>query len=187
MSTAPDKQLSRKTALAARKQAFDAHGPELADAISALLDEIGPITGQVIAGYMPMRSELSPLSAMAALAEQNRICVPVIEAKATPLRFREWSPDAEMSAGEFGAMIPVAGPWLTPDIVIVPLVGFDKSGNRLGYGGGFYDRTLEQLRAQRPLRAIGFSYAAQELAPLTPEPTDQPLDAIVTETGVIRP
>lgn len=187
MSTAPDKQLFRKTALAARKQAFNAYGPELAAAISALLDEIGPITGQVIAGYMPMRSEISPLSAMAALAEQNRICVPVIEAKATPLRFREWSPDAEMSAGEFGAMIPVTGPWLTPDIVIVPLVGFDKSGNRLGYGGGFYDRTLEKLRGQRPLRAIGFAFAAQQLVPLTPEPSDQPLDAIVTETGVIRP
>jgi 5-formyltetrahydrofolate cyclo-ligase len=71
--------------------------------------------------------------------------------------------------------------------LIVPLVAFSRSGGRLGYGGGFYDRTLEQLRANKPTLAIGFAYAAQELADIPLEPTDQPLDRIVTEPGVIEP
>jgi 5-formyltetrahydrofolate cyclo-ligase len=83
-------------------------------------------------------------------------------------------------------MIPEAGDWLDPDILIVPLVAFDGRLNRLGYGGGFYDRTLARLRAAGPLRAIGFAYAAQELPGIPADATDQPLDAVVTERGVLR-
>ena len=83
------------------------------------------------------------------------------------------------------AAIPAAGDWITPEIVIVPLVAFSRTGGRLGYGGGFYDRTLEELRAVKPTLAIGFAFAAQELDDLPLEPTDQPLDLIVTEQGVI--
>jgi 5-formyltetrahydrofolate cyclo-ligase len=92
-----------------------------------------------------------------------------------------------MVKGEFGAMIPEAGDWMIPQILIVPLVAFDRRGGRLGYGGGFYDRTLEKLRATRATMAIGFAYAAQEDENLPLEPTDQPLDLIVTEQGVITP
>ena len=187
MSDTHDKAILRKQALAARKLTFDAQGPDVPAATARLLEEIGPQTGQVIAAYLPMRSEISPLVAMTHLATENSICLPVIEAKATPLRFRQWRPETAMTQGAFGAMIPVEGEWLSPDIVIVPLVGFDQKGNRLGYGGGFYDRTLEQLRARKALRAIGFAFAAQQLTSLTPEDTDQPLDAIVTEQGVIHP
>jgi 5-formyltetrahydrofolate cyclo-ligase len=84
-------------------------------------------------------------------------------------------------------MIPEAGDWMIPQIVIVPLVAFDRRGGRLGYGGGFYDRTLEMLRAAQPTMAIGFAYEAQEDANLPLEPTDQPLDLIVTERGIITP
>jgi 5-formyltetrahydrofolate cyclo-ligase len=72
-------------------------------------------------------------------------------------------------------------------VLIVPLVAFDRRGFRLGYGGGFYDRTLERLRAQGPVTAIGFAYGAQELPEVPVEPTDQPLDLIVTETGILTP
>ena len=90
-----------------------------------------------------------------------------------------------MVKGDFGAFIPETGDWMEPEILIVPLVAFDRKGGRLGYGGGFYDRTLEMLRAERPTMAIGFAYTGQEAGDLPLEPTDQPLDMIVTETGVL--
>jgi 5-formyltetrahydrofolate cyclo-ligase len=102
-----------------------------------------------------------------------------------PLKFREWSPGCAMVEGEFGAWIPAEGAWIEPEVLIVPLVGFDRRGFRLGYGGGFYDRTLELLRARRPTLAVGFAFAAQELPEVPIEPTDQRLDAILTETGLV--
>ena len=89
-----------------------------------------------------------------------------------------------MVAGDFGALIPQSGDWIEPEVVIVPLVAFDARGYRLGYGGGFYDRTLEGLRAKRPTLAVGFAFAAQEMPRVPIEATDQPLDAIVTEDGI---
>ncbi|WP_227284151.1 5-formyltetrahydrofolate cyclo-ligase [Boseongicola sp. H5] len=185
MTLSEQKAALRRDAYAARKAAF-AEGHGLA-ATAALLAEIGPVSGHVISGYMPIRTELDPIPAMTALAARNRVCVPVIAAKGEPLRFREWTPAAEMVPGPFGALIPADGDWLEPDILIVPLVGFDRAANRLGYGGGFYDRTLARLRANGPVRAVGFAFAAQQLPPLPVEPTDQPLDAVVTEAGTIRP
>ena len=89
-------------------------------------------------------------------------------------------------AGDFGALIPVEGAWVEPQVLIVPLVGFDARGYRLGYGGGFYDRTLEGLRARGEVLAVGFAFAAQEMAEVPIEPTDQRLDVMVTETAVRR-
>ncbi|MEM6481442.1 MAG: 5-formyltetrahydrofolate cyclo-ligase, partial [Pseudomonadota bacterium] len=86
----------------------------------------------------------------------------------------------------FGAQVPQRDDFFDPEIVIVPLVAFDRMGGRLGYGGGFYDRTLERLRAQRPTLAVGFAYAAQEASELPLELTDQPLDLVITEMEVIE-
>ena len=91
-----------------------------------------------------------------------------------------------MIDGPFGARVPAVEDWIEPEVLIVPLVAFDARGNRLGYGGGFYDRTLERLRAKRPTLAIGFAFDAQEADALPLEPTDQPLDLIVTESRVLR-
>lgn len=91
-----------------------------------------------------------------------------------------------MEIGAFGAGIPADDLAEVPDILIVPLAAFDGRGYRLGYGGGFYDRTLEGLRAGGPVTAIGFAFDVQEDADLPTEPTDQPLDLIVTETGIRR-
>ena len=90
-----------------------------------------------------------------------------------------------MESGVFGALVPVRPVFFEPEILIVPLLAFTISGGRLGYGGGFYDRTLEALRAKRPTLAVGFAYAAQEVEALPLEPTDQRLDLIVTETAVL--
>ena len=143
---------------------------------------------RVISGYRPIRTELDPTPLMQALiAAGHRLCVPVIEGKGRPLRFREWTPGTPMVEGTFGAEVPEDGDWLEPELLIAPLLAFDRTGRRLGYGGGFYDRTLAGLRSKRRTLAVGFAYAAQEVDEVPTEPTDQPLDAIVTEAGPIRP
>ncbi|MGB0507632.1 MAG: 5-formyltetrahydrofolate cyclo-ligase [Pikeienuella sp.] len=153
---------------------------------NALLAAVGSASGAIVAGYRPIRTEIDPTDAMTDLHNAGaRICVPVIEALHHPLKFREWTPDCEMIEGAFGAAVPATGEYLDPNIVIAPLVGWDRQGWRLGYGGGFYDRSLEGLRAKQPTRAIGFAYAAQELPEAPQEPTDQQLDAIVTEDETI--
>ncbi|MEL6767182.1 MAG: 5-formyltetrahydrofolate cyclo-ligase [Pseudomonadota bacterium] len=183
---------------AARRAAYDArkaaHGSDpagkAAAAAAALREAIGALApGTVVAGYRPIRTEIDPTPAMVALHGAGcAIAVPVIEGEGRPLAFRAWSPGCREVEGPFGAVVPAEGDWLTPRILIVPLVAFDSAGYRLGYGGGFYDRTLEGLRAQDlATRAIGFAYAAQELSALPLEPTDQRLDKIVTELGVRAP
>lgn len=172
---------ARKTAFAARKQAFAAGQGQAAALLADLMAEYG---AKPLAGYMAMRTEIDPTDAMA--AHQGPVGVPVIMGARQPLRFRAWTPGCDLIEGEFGAKIPAEGAWIEPEILIVPMVAWDRRGFRLGYGGGFYDRTLEGLRAKRPTIAIGFAFAAQELAEVPVEPVDQPLDALVTETGVIR-
>jgi len=185
------KSSARKAALAAREAAHaTAHSGaktanKTAPANRHLLAAIGPARGRIIAGFLPIRTEIDPLPAMAALhASGARICVPVMAGAGQPLDFREWTPDCPLIEGPFGVKIPAQGDWLVPDTLIVPLVAFDVHLNRLGYGGGFYDRSLERLRKAAPTRAIGFAYGAQELPLIPQEPTDQPLDALVTENGL---
>lgn len=182
-SLSDQKEAARKAGYERRKAAHvAAHGP-LAEA--RLLEFLEPHAGQTISGYMPIRTEIDPLPVMARMATSGFVTVPVIEAAGLALKFREWSPDCEMLAGPFGAKVPASGAWLEPEVLIVPLIAFDRSGGRLGYGGGFYDRTLEVLRSHRPTIAVGFAYAAQEADGLPLEATDQPLDAIVTERETI--
>lgn len=177
-----DKSATRTAAFARRQQAYEL-GPGSAGYLSEVL---AGYRGVPLAGYCAMRTEIDPLAAMEEAAAHGPVCVPVIIGKGQPLKFRKWEPGYEMIAGTFGAQIPKNGDWVTPEILIVPLVAFDRTGGRLGYGGGFYDRTLQKLRQARATMAIGFAYAAQEDANLPLEPTDQPLDLIVTENGVIQ-
>ncbi len=183
MTLEEQKAAARKAAFQRRKLAFDAGGPQAGH----LSEVLAGYRGVPLAGYMPMRTEIDPLAAMEEAAAHGPVGVPVIQAAATPLKFREWSPGCEMQAGTFGAEIPVTGGWITPEILIVPLVAFDRKCGRLGYGGGFYDRTLEGLRAKRPTLAIGFAFAGQEAVDLPLEATDQQLDLIVTEHEIITP
>ncbi len=120
-------------------------------------------------------------------AAGHRLCVPVIQGRGLALRFREWRPGAAMVEGAFGALIPATGDWLDPGLLIAPLVAFDAAGGRLGYGGGFYDRSLQGLRARRRTLAVGFAYSAQQVDIVPRDPTDQPLDAVVTEQGLMPP
>ncbi|MFN6979966.1 MAG: 5-formyltetrahydrofolate cyclo-ligase [Gemmobacter sp.] len=178
MTLAEAKAALRRAAFAARRAA---HAAGQGDAAGHLAAALAPHRGAVLAGYMPMRTEIDPLPAMAAHA--GPVCVPVVTGPGQPLAFRAWSPGAAMVPGGFGVMVPAAGDWLVPQVLIVPLLAFDRQGYRLGYGGGFYDRTLAALRAAGPVTAIGFAFAAQAVAAVPREGTDARLDLIVTETG----
>jgi 5-formyltetrahydrofolate cyclo-ligase len=175
------KAQAREAAFAVRKRAFAAGQGQAAE---ILADFLSGQAGRVLSGYMPMRTEIDPLPAMA--AHRGAVGVPVIMGKGLPLRFREWTPGSRMVEGAFKALIPEEGAWVEPAVLIVPLLAWDRRGYRLGYGGGFYDRTLEGLRAKGPVLAVGFAFAAQEVAQVPTEPTDQRLDAVVTENGVIE-
>lgn len=186
MTLADIKTAARAEAFARRKAAFAARGP--GDA-ALLTDVLTAHAGAILAGYMPMRTEVDCLPAMAAhlaVGQGGCVCVPVIPGPAQPLQFHDWHPGAVMVAGAFGALIPEGAVERVPSVLIVPLLAFDRQGFRLGYGGGFYDRTLEGLRAHGPVTAIGFAFAAQEVPEVPTEPTDQRLDMIVTEREVIR-
>jgi 5-formyltetrahydrofolate cyclo-ligase len=174
------KRAARKEGFARRKEAQAAGGDAAAQAY--LMAFLAPHAGRTLAGYLPIRSEIDPVPVMAAWT--GPVGVPVIDGPGLPLRFRHWSPSGPMTHGPFGILVPDADEELAPEVLIVPLVAFDGTGGRLGYGGGFYDRTLARLRGQGPVVAVGFAYAAQEAATLPRDATDQKLDAVVTETGV---
>ncbi|MCT2538741.1 5-formyltetrahydrofolate cyclo-ligase [Sedimentimonas flavescens] len=182
MSLTEQKAEARRAAFAARKAAH-AEGPGHAPEI--LAEVLAGCGSAPLAGYMPIRTEIDPLPVMA--RHTGPVGVPVIQGPGRPLVFHRWTPGCAMVAGEFGALIPEAAEPIVPRILIVPMLAFDQRGYRLGYGGGFYDRTLEMLRASGPVIAIGYAYAAQELPEVPIEPTDQPLDLIVTEAGILAP
>lgn len=178
-----------RKAVFARRKAAHAAGAEAAAAAAAarFLADFPVPEGAEIAGYRPIRTEIDPTPLMRALHDAGaRLSTPVIVAAGEPLLFRRWTPEARMIAGPFGAEIPETGETVEPTVFIAPLVAFDRSGGRLGYGGGFYDRTLARARGRRAIRAIGYAYAAQETEATPAEPTDQRLDAIVTERETVR-
>jgi len=178
------KRAARTAAFARRKPAF---GAAPADCCSHLRAVLACHRGAAVSGFLPIRTEIDPTPAMAGAALSGQVGVPVIEGAGLPLRFALWTPDCALVAGPFGAMVPEVPHWMTPRIVIVPLLAFTAAGGRLGYGGGFYDRTLQGLRARGPVVSVGFAFAAQQVDDLPLDPNDQPLDMIVTEAGVITP
>jgi 5-formyltetrahydrofolate cyclo-ligase len=181
-----DKAQARKAAFAARKAAFIAvdAAPKMRLANLNLQTVLTAYAGKTLAGYMPMRTEIDPLPAM--WGHNGPLCVPVITAAGAPLRFAAYHPGADMETGTFGALVPKEVHFVIPHVLIVPLLAFDRRGYRLGYGGGFYDRTLESLRTGHDIFAVGFAFACQESDMVPIETTDQPLDAVVTETEILQ-
>ncbi len=186
MSIAKKKAEARTKAFAARKAVFDTGLDQ--DANRNLIGQLALYRdAQIISAYMPIRTEVSPIATMTILHGQDkRICVPVIQGNGQPLLFQEWTPDVEMIDGPFGASVPASGEFLEPDVLITPLLAFDRKGYRLGYGGGFYDRSFAELSAKKPVIGVGFAYSAQEVKRVPTEKTDHRLNAIVTEADVIR-
>lgn len=169
---------------AARRHARDA-GAHIARHIVEQLPLRAPET---IGGYWPVRGEADPLPAMLALlARGHRLALPVVVGAGTALIFRRWQPGAPLVVGPFGIPAPGIGAApVTPTLLLVPGLWFDRAGGRLGYGGGFYDRTLAGLRAGRAVTAVGVAYGAQVGGGLDREAHDAPMDWIVTQQRVIR-
>ena len=176
------KAAARQAAFVRRKGAFERQRPGVAGHLAEVL---AGYRGVPLAGYMAIRTEIDPLAVMAEAAAHGPVGVPVIQGAGLPLEFSRWHPEGALRDGPFGARVPEVDEYFDPEILIVPLVSFDRSGNRLGYGGGFYDRTLQRLRARRATLAIGFAFDAQEADHLPLEATDQSLDMIVTESRIM--
>ena len=169
-----------------RRAAAAIANPEAAGAIArAVLDSDIAAPDAVVAGYAPIGDEIDPMPLLEALATTRPCGLPVI-GKGRVLTFRQWRPGVTLVAGRYGIPAPPLDlPTILPDILLVPLLAFDRAGHRVGYGGGYYDTTLAALRAARAIKAIGLAYAAQEIERLPAEAFDQPLDAVATERGLI--
>lgn len=183
MSLARAKAELREVMFARRKLAFDNRTPGSAGRLSEVLTGY---PGTAISGYWPIRTEIDPRPTLAEAAARGPVGLPVVGAAGSPLTFRLWEPGTAMERGAFGAAVPVGTAEMEPELLILPLLAFDRAGGRLGYGGGFYDRTLERLRARRATLAVGFAFAAQEVDTVPMEPVDQRLDLLVTEREVIE-
>ncbi len=133
--------------------------------------------------YWPFQGEFNPLFAINTLRTQGAgTALPVIVEKSRPLKFFEWSPTVKMSNGVFNIPVPVDTIEINPDVLLIPMIGFDEDGYRLGYGGGYYDRTLAGISPQ-PLK-IGVAFEIGRTSSIVPQPHDIPMDFIVTEAGV---
>ena len=159
------------------------------DALSARIvaHALTTLPAPVVAAFCwPIKHEPDVRALLADWAKTGvRTALPVVVAEGQPLAFREWTPETPLAPDRYGIPTPTAGEWLTPDLILLPLNGFDAAGYRLGYGGGYFDRTLAAL-APRPL-AVGVGFEINRVDSIRPEAHDQRLDWIVTENGAFRP
>lgn len=154
------------------------------EAVEHFIDQVQLSKGDVVAAYWPIRDELDIKHLIVKLMDSGQpLALPVVLGDEQPLELRLWQDSAPLYEAGFGTLAPEYGaPRVEPDIILMPLLGFDKHGTRLGYGGGYYDRTLASL-PKRP-RLVGFAFARQEIDHIPRQAHDVPLDAIVTELGV---
>ena len=151
--------------------------------IAAAVREIVAGRPGILGIYWPFRAEFDPRPLVDALVAGGRqVALPVVIDKKGPLEYRAWAPGDPLTAGVWDIPIPERRDVVLPTMVLAPLVGFDRAGYRLGYGGGYFDRTLGAMDP-RPL-AIGVGFAAQAIETIYPQPFDIPMDTIVTEAGV---
>ena len=140
--------------------------------------------GAIVAAYWPIRDEIDCQPIIVRLMDSGQpVCLPVVLGDGLPLELRLWEDGAALYPSGFGTLAPEENaPKVEPDVILMPLLGFDKHGTRLGYGGGYYDRTLSTM-SKRP-KLVGLAFTAQEYPEIPREDHDVPLDAVVTEDGV---
>ena len=181
-----EKRAERTRALARRAAAFALHGASagahLAEHGLSFLT-LAPST--IVSGFSAIRDEIDPAALLARLAGEGHLLgLPVMQGKGLPLVFRQWTPGDAMGKGTWGIAEPLPSrPVLEPDVVLVPLLAFDRHGYRLGYGGGFYDRTLARLRKIKPVVAVGIGYDELKVDAVPHLDYDQPLDWVLTPSG----
>lgn len=184
-SIADWRRAERSRLLAARKEPDRDAYVRWSEAIELhLVEQLSGFTPKLLGAYWPHRDEYDPMPLAAWHAGRNGdVALPAVVARGQPLEYRPWSPDVPMAPGRFsfGIPEPVNGPAVVPNLMLVPLLGFDAAGYRLGYGGGYFDRTLAAWLV-RP-KTIGVGFEIGRLPTIHPQPHDIPLDMIVTEAG----
>jgi 5-formyltetrahydrofolate cyclo-ligase len=181
------RKAERQRLIALRQAIPTAERRRLSRRVARSLDEaLGDVRGRVVSLYWPFRGEPDLRHWAETLAGRGGACaLPVVIARGAPLVFRQWRKGDPLQPGIWSIPVPSDGAAVVPDIVIAPVVGFDPAGYRLGYGGGFFDRTLAAFQ-HRP-RVIGVGFAAQAIRTIFPQPHDVPMDQIVTEAGTLMP
>ena len=174
--------LARRDALPADERAA------AAEQIAARAFPLAVKPGTIVAGFMPMKSEINPLPLMRKLAEAGaQLALPAIVGRGQPLIVRAYTFGDELARGQWGIREPKPdAAEVAPDILIVPLACFDRRGQRIGYGAGYYDMTIHALRAKKPVAAIGIAFAVQEIPKVPATERDEALDFVLTEREVIE-
>src|SRR5689334_13487164 len=177
----------RREAIARRDALPAAERAAAAAAIAARPLPVAVPPGAIVSGFSPLKSEINPVPLMRAFAAAGaQLALPVVAGKGRPLTMRAWSFGDPLDSGVWGIREPKpAAPEVFPDILIVPLLVFDRAGQRIGYGAGYYDMTIARLRGMKPVTAIGIAYAAQEIPTVPSTPRDAPLDLVLTERDTI--
>lgn len=160
---------------------------DCSERIAANLQQCLPdVQGRIVSAYWPLRGEpdLRPWMA-SVIARGGRCALPLVARKASPLVFRLWEPGCRMERGVWNIPVPAEGAVVAPDFVVAPVVGYDSACYRLGYGGGYFDRTLVAYSQRPPV--VGVGYSASKLVTICPQHYDIPMNAIVTERGVLTP
>ena len=177
----------RKTALAWRDALPAAERQPAAEAIAARPFPLPIKPGVIVSGFSPLKSEINPLPLMRRLADAGtKLALPVVAGRGKPLIMRSYVFGQTLNEGVWGIREPKDdAPDVDPDILIVPLAAFDRRGNRIGYGAGYYDMTINRLRSRKPVVAVGIAYAAQEVPEVPTTPRDARLDLVLTEREAI--
>jgi len=177
-----------RAVLKARRDALPAGERQAAaESIAARTFPLPVARGTVVSGFMPLKSEINPLPLMQRLAAAGAsLALPVIAARGKPLTMRAWRWGDLLNAGVWGIREPKPeASEVEPDILLVPLLGFDRSGHRIGFGAGYYDLTIARLRSRKAVAAVGIAFAAQEVGAVPATAFDAPLDLVLTEQAVI--
>jgi 5-formyltetrahydrofolate cyclo-ligase len=189
MKIADEKQDARKKATTLRRELNGLLGDSAAEALASHDFPVSPGNGlKVLSAFFPYSSEIDTRPLLGRLAGEGwTTALPIVIAPGEPLIFRRWYPGEPTVPGMWGIPVPTErAPLVEPDVLLVPMLAFDRKGYRLGYGGGFYDRTIAGLRARKTIVAIGVAYAGQEVDSVPRDAHDQPLDFVMTEREVIK-
>jgi 5-formyltetrahydrofolate cyclo-ligase len=184
---AAEKKQMRLQAIAGRDALSREARQEAAEVIAARPFPLKIGVGTIVSGFMPLKSEINPLPLLRKLEAMGALlALPVVAGRGKPLVMRQWSFGEPLAAGVWGIREPKPqAPEVDPDILLVPLLAFDRAGYRVGYGGGYYDMTINGLRARKKVTAIGIAFAVQEVAKVPTTERDARLDLVLTEREVI--
>jgi 5-formyltetrahydrofolate cyclo-ligase len=187
-SSIADQKGNLRRQAAARRDALPAAARKAAaEAIAARAFPLPIKPGTIVSGFMPLKTEVNPLPLMKALADAGAtLALPKIAGRGEPLIMRAWSWGSPLDTGQWGIREPKADyPEVEPDILLVPLLAFDRTGHRIGYGAGYYDMTIARLRSRKTVTAVGIAFAMQEVPKVPATERDARLDLVLTEKEAI--